>query len=154
MISVQEIVCGDPNCAPIDTAISLIFESGGQGLFGLPMEAAEVTFEEVEQNFPSTDVLEKWHNGQEAEWPPEEPIALRFSVGQFVLCRVGPTDWEPGQVTQLWYREPKWPPDSFAPYKIKLDDGRTIFAPADLDQVIRLNPKKQQPQQPLQDKQE
>jgi len=25
-VSVQEIQCGDPNCAPIDTAISLIFQ--------------------------------------------------------------------------------------------------------------------------------
>ena len=25
-VSVQEIQCGDPNCAPVDTAISLIFQ--------------------------------------------------------------------------------------------------------------------------------
>ena len=26
MISVQEIQCGDPNCAPIDTAITMVFQ--------------------------------------------------------------------------------------------------------------------------------
>ena len=26
MVSVQEIQCGDPQCAPIDTAITLIFQ--------------------------------------------------------------------------------------------------------------------------------
>ncbi|KAL7569887.1 hypothetical protein ACA910_008554 [Epithemia clementina (nom. ined.)] len=141
-VSVQEIQCGDPYCAPIDTAITLSFQSGGQGLFGLPMESKDVTQEEVKENFPTVEVLEKWHRGEEAEWPPAEPMDLRFSVGQHVLCRVGPTDWEAGQVIELWYREPNWPPDSFAPYKIRLEDGRNIYAPADMDQVIRLDPNK------------
>mmetsp|Transcript_272 Transcript_272/g.370 ORF Transcript_272/g.370 Transcript_272/m.370 type:complete len:183 (+) Transcript_272:224-772(+) len=142
-VSVQEIQCGDPNCAPIDTAISLIFQSGGQGLFGLPMEAQEVTLEEIKSNFPTDDVLGKWHKGEEAEWPPHEPIDLRFKIGQQVFCRVGPTDWSEGEVLELWYREPNWPTGSFAPYKIRLADGRQIYAPADMDQVIRINPDKQ-----------
>jgi hypothetical protein len=29
---------------------------------------------------------------------------------------------------------------AFAPYKIELDDGRNIFAPGDMDQVIRRDP--------------
>ena len=102
-----------------------------------------MTQEEVVENFPTTDVLEKWHRGEEAEWPPPEPMDLRLRVGQFVLCRVGPTDWEAGEITELWYREPNWPPDSFAPYKIRLEDGRSIYAPADMEQVIRLDPSKQ-----------
>ena len=109
------------------------------------MEAHEVTQQEVQANFPTQDVLEKWHKGEEAEWPPQESMAVRFVVGQNVLCRVGPTDWAPGQVEQLWYREPAWPEGSFAPYKIKLEDGRSIYAPADMDQVIRIDPNKPQP---------
>jgi len=119
--------------------------SGGQGLFGLPMEAKDVTPEEIQENFPTADVLEKWYRGEEAEWPPHEPIELRFAIGSFVLCRVGPTDWAAGQVHQLWYREPNWPNGSYAPYKVKLEDGRDIYAPADMDQVIRLDPNKEQP---------
>jgi hypothetical protein len=116
-------------------------------MIGLPMEAREVTREELYHNFPTLDILEKWYRGEEAEWPPNEieMDELRFSVGTFVLCRVGPTDWNPGVVQQLWYREPNWPPNSYAPYKILLDDGRGIYAPADIDQVIKLDPSKEQP---------
>ena len=114
-----------------DGAFLLLPNSGQQGMFGVPMEAQEVTEAEIKNNFPTPDVIEKWHKGEEAEWPPDEPIELRFYVGMFVLCRVGPTDWAPGKVLQLWYREPNWPPGSFAPYKIKLADGREIYAPID-----------------------
>jgi len=148
MISVQEIQCGDPQCAPIDTAITLVFTSGQQGMFGVPMEAQEVTEKEIKNSFPTPDVIEKWHKGEDAEWPPDEPIALRFHIGMFVLCRVGPTDWAPGKVIQLWYREPNWPQGSFAPYKIKLDDGREIYAPADMEQIIRVDSSKEQPPPP------
>ena len=115
-------------------------------MFGLPMEAREVTKEELEGSFPTRTVLEKWYHGEEAEWPPLDDDgeghmpALRFDVGGLVMCRIGPDaekDWAPGTIVQLWYREASWPPGSFAPYKIKLDDGRDIFAPGDLDQVVR-----------------
>jgi hypothetical protein len=39
---------------------------------------------------------------------------------------------------QLWYREPNWPPGQMAPYKVQLDDGRNIFAPADQQDIVRL----------------
>lgn len=110
------------------------------------MEARDITQEELESNFPTREVLEKWHKGEEADWPPiEDPDfpELRFEVGTRVLCRIGPDpdrDWAPGTVSLLWYREMNWPAQSYAPYQIKLDDGRYIFAPGDMDQVIRLNP--------------
>jgi hypothetical protein len=104
------------------------------------MEAREVTLQELESVFPPLDILEKWHRGEEADWPPREEPVLRFDVGMSVLCRVGSSDWSPGIITQVWYREPNWPEGAFAPYKIKLDDGRDIFAPADMDQIIKLNP--------------
>ena len=117
-------------------------------MFGIPAEAKEVKEIELKEFFPTSEVLEKWHRGEEADWPPmvDEPFSpsdfppLRFTVGTKVLCRVGPQDWAPGTIIQLWYREPQWPNGSFAPYKIKLDNGSDIFAPGDLDQVIRRNP--------------
>ena len=109
-------------------------------MFGLPMEAKEVTLEELQHSFPPEDILEQWFNGEEAEWPPVEEPKLRFDVGTEVVCRVGATDWAPGRISELWYREPNWPDGAFAPYKVKLDDGRDIFAPADMDQIIKLNP--------------
>jgi hypothetical protein len=111
------------------------------------MEAREVTQEELAGSFPTKDVLEKWHKGEDADWPPidlpTEMPELRFDIGTKVLCRIGPDaekDWAPGEVMLLWYREPNWPAGSFAPYKIKLADGRDIFAPGDMDQVIRKAP--------------
>eukprot|EP00980_Cylindrotheca_fusiformis_P014454 scaffold3857_cov127-Cylindrotheca_fusiformis.AAC.11 len=148
-ISVQEIQCGDPECAPIDTAVTIFFESGCNGMFGLPMEAKEVTDEDLRVSFPTRDVLEKWQKGEDAEWPPVvDPSSmqmpeLRFDVGTKVFCRIGPDatkDWAPGSVIKLWYRENNWPPGSFAPYQIKLDDGRSVFAPGDIDQVIKKQP--------------
>jgi hypothetical protein len=65
---------------------------------------------------------------------------MRFKVGDRVLCRVDPdpvTGWAPGKVVKLWYREPLWPPNSWAPYKIELDDNSNIFAPRDNDEIIR-----------------
>jgi len=122
-------------------------------MFGLPMEAGDVTDQDMHHVFPPPEIVEKWHLGEEAEWPPQESVPrLRFDVGQEVMCRVGATDWSPGRVIQLWYREPNWPEGAFAPYKIRLDDGRDIFAPADMDQIIKANPnpppRPQQQEQP------
>jgi len=148
-ISAQEFQCGDPNCSPVDTAVTILFPSGGRGMLGLPMEAKEVTEEELTSAFPTKNVLEAWHRGEDADWPPEpkeeteENVLpdLRFEVGTRVMCRIGPdpvTGWTRGEITQLWYREASWPPQAWAPYKVKLDDGRDIFAPGDMDQVIKL----------------
>jgi len=159
-IHVQEVVCGDPECSPIDTAVGLFFDSGGRGMMGLPMEAKNVTREILLEGFPTHGVLLKWHKGEQTAWPPsdqaneslnnnntshEEPPSdqpLRFSVGQRVECRVGTdpvTGWAPGLIVQCWYREPTWPRGSWAPYKIQLDDNKMIFAPADVNDIIRFH---------------
>lgn len=147
-VSAQEVVCGDPNCSPKDTVIVILFPGNdGRGMMSLPMEASDVTIEDLKENFPTIDVLKKWANGEEAEWPPfdMENVGLpdlRFDVGARVDCRIGPdevTGWVSGIISQLWYRESSWAEDSFAPYKIDLDDGRSIFAPADVEMVIRLH---------------
>ncbi|KAL7548462.1 hypothetical protein ACHAWF_012308 [Thalassiosira exigua] len=156
-ISVQEVKCGDPNCSPIDVAVAILFPSGGRGMMGIPLEAKDVSKETLLESFPTPEVLAAWARGEDAEWPPMDDFddeydddeqdgggvqrpRLRFEVGQRVVCRVGPdpvTGWAPGRVLQLWYREPAWPANSWAPYKIELDDGRNIFAPGDVDQIIR-----------------
>lgn len=112
-------------------------------MLGLPMMADEVTMEELREDFPTEDVLRKWHRGEEAEWPPEPEFdearmpQLRFDIGDKVECRVGPSEWHAGTVMQRWYRESTWPNGAWAPYKILLSDGRNIFAPGDLDAIIR-----------------
>jgi len=153
-VSVQEVACGDPKCSPIDTAITIMFPSGGQGMFGIPSEVKDVSKEDIDHFAPTEDIFKAWHKGEAAEWPPDvedggmglggdldsmELPKLRFEIGTKVLCRVGPNpeDWLPGEVIELWYKEPNWPPDSFAPYKIKLENGSNIFAPGDMDQIVK-----------------
>mmetsp|Transcript_20358 Transcript_20358/g.22777 ORF Transcript_20358/g.22777 Transcript_20358/m.22777 type:complete len:228 (-) Transcript_20358:186-869(-) len=145
-LAIQEVICGDPNCAPIDTIVTIVFNSGGRGMVGLPMESKDVTVADLKEFFPTTEVLRKWHKGEEAEWPPNpefedaEMPTLRFNAGQRVQCRVGPTEWHSGIILQTWYRETSWPAGAWAPYKVKLDDGRKIFAPGDMEQIIKLEP--------------
>jgi hypothetical protein len=51
-VDVAEVVCGDPTCAPIDTVFTFVWQSGGKGVFAVPMTAAEVTKDELLDNFP------------------------------------------------------------------------------------------------------
>jgi len=66
-------------------------------------------------------------------------VELRFPVGTRVQCRTsqGEDGWTLGSVAKHWYREERWPAGRIAPYQIKLDDGKMIFAPLDDDRVIR-----------------
>jgi len=149
-VHVQEVQCGDPSCAPIDTVCMIMFESGGRGQFGMPFESHEVNDEILDQFCPPENILQAWFEGSKVEWSPfedddddmEDPadVELRFAVGKKVQCRTGAdpvTGWASGEVIQLWYREANWPPNQMAPYKIKLEDGRNIFAPADQPEIIR-----------------
>ena len=115
-------------------------------MFGIPAEMEEVDEDLLVEVFPDEECLRAWYNGEQRPWPPPyepEPLRaedMRFPVGAFVECRVGPdpvTGWAPGRIKQVIYRESNWPPGVTAPYQIELDDGRLIFAPQDTDQVIR-----------------
>jgi hypothetical protein len=125
--------------------VTITFPRSG-GMFGIPNEAKEITEEEVKEFFPTEDVIEAWARGEKAPWPPEDEVwdddypefpPVRFQVGARVECRTGQDEWVRGKVILVWYREPHWPVNSWAPYQIQLDDGRLIFAPADTEQVIR-----------------
>ena len=141
MIDIKEVVCGDPSCSPIDTVVTIVWESGGRGVFALPLAIAEIEDHEIIDLFPDIDTLEAWKAGQKVRWPREPE--LRFTLGTRVQCRIGPdpvTGWASGRVVALHYSEPNWPPGQVAPYQIWLHDGRLIFAPADTDQLIRERP--------------
>lgn len=56
-------------------------------------------------------------------------------MGDRVECNCG--RWTAGTVIKLFYTQSSFPPNQCAPYQIRLDDGRLIFAPADEDRVIR-----------------
>ncbi|CAE7509095.1 unnamed protein product, partial [Symbiodinium microadriaticum] len=84
------------------------------------------------------ETISLWAEGKDAPWPPLPE--LRFDVNTRVECRVGPhpvRGWAAGVIVATFYKEPEWPPGMVAPYQIQLDDGRLIFAPQDIDEVIR-----------------
>ena len=47
MVDAKEVICGDPACAPVDTVITLVWQKGGRGMFGIPLAPHEVTEEDV-----------------------------------------------------------------------------------------------------------
>lgn len=68
--------------------------------------------------------------------PTGKAPPLRFKPGDRVLCNCG-AEWERGTITELYYREDTWPRGEIVPYQIKLDSGRMICAPSDIDECIK-----------------
>ena len=62
---------------------------------------------------------------------------LRFKIGDKVQCKTGATEWSPGEVVALLYRDEYMPPGMVAPYQVQLVSGGLIYAPADDDEVVR-----------------
>ena len=62
--------CGDPDCAPIDTIVRIIYQGQCGTVFGMPCEAWEVKPEDVEECMPPADFFECWKNGEQKQWPP------------------------------------------------------------------------------------
>jgi len=75
--------------------------------------------------------------------PFEEMAGRRFQIGDHVECNCGQDLWLAGTVTELDVLDPalnlknRWPANMSVPYKVCLADGRSIFAPEDVDFVIR-----------------
>lgn len=65
---------------------------------------------------------------------------LRFPIESTVECFLG-EGWTTGTVVAHYHREPSWEPEQWAPYQIRIDDGRggtaLIFAPVDEDTCVR-----------------
>lgn len=86
--------------------------------------------------------------------------ALRFAVGDEVVCKTDVAEWTRGKVVALMYRDDQMPQGVLAPYQVQLDpqprqqtaeadqpvpdaggqdhaEGRLIWVPEDTDDVIR-----------------
>eukprot|EP00441_Pelagodinium_beii_P047986 CAMPEP_0197625138 /NCGR_PEP_ID=MMETSP1338-20131121/4575_1 /TAXON_ID=43686 ORGANISM="Pelagodinium beii, Strain RCC1491" /NCGR_SAMPLE_ID=MMETSP1338 /ASSEMBLY_ACC=CAM_ASM_000754 /LENGTH=686 /DNA_ID=CAMNT_0043195457 /DNA_START=95 /DNA_END=2155 /DNA_ORIENTATION=+ len=61
---------------------------------------------------------------------------LRFPIGSSVLVNMGRSGWKVAQVLSHNHREPSWPSDQTAPYKVRVDGG-LAFVPIDDSRVIR-----------------
>jgi G3E family GTPase len=61
---------------------------------------------------------------------------LRFAIGDDVVCRTS-DGWVGGKIIEHFWRNDYMPPGVTAPYKIRLDDGKAIWAPEDDDRFIR-----------------
>jgi len=58
LIDINEVVCGDPSCAPIDTVFTLVWTaSNGKGLFAIPAPSAEVMQEDLMDFFPVSPLI-------------------------------------------------------------------------------------------------
>mmetsp|Transcript_15552 Transcript_15552/g.27672 ORF Transcript_15552/g.27672 Transcript_15552/m.27672 type:complete len:692 (-) Transcript_15552:181-2256(-) len=73
--------------------------------------------------------------------PEEERLTaehgpFRFDVGTKVECNMG-DHWAKGTVVKQYYREAEWPPIRWTPYQVHLEDGGYIWAPQDMNSVIR-----------------
>jgi len=42
-----------------------------------------------------------------------------------------------GKIVAHWWRAPNWPPNQFAPYQVRLDNGQLIFVPFDDPNIVR-----------------
>ena len=151
VVDVSEVQCGDPNCAPIDAVVRIIYRESCGTIFGIPCEVQDVEEEDIESQMPPPEVIEDWYLGKPTPWPPEPepqepgPVptdALRFAVGDRVRCRIGPGEdgWAAGTVVAHWYRGSTWPTGQYAPYQVQLDrkdmGSGLIFAPYDNDQCV------------------
>jgi len=69
----------------------------------------------------------------------KKQAALRFKIGDAVQCKTGPgkADWSKGKIVQLQYRDDQMPPGMVAPYQVQLQGGDLIYAPDDVDEIIK-----------------
>ena len=51
-LDIREVICGDPSCAPIDTVFTMIWPSGGKGIFAIPLAPNEISQDDLMEEFP------------------------------------------------------------------------------------------------------
>ena len=78
--------------------------------------------------------LERWD--RENQLTASAPAAPRFAVGAAVECNVGDDGWRRGTVVAQHYLEDGW--ERTVPYQVELADGKLIYAPEDVDELVRL----------------
>ena len=145
-ITLTEIQCGSALC-PIDTCVLLTFPNGAAHQYGMPFMVTDVTINEVREYLPSEKLYKTLSKNQQDDHDAnnegdEDPYAsrLRYKLGDAVSCRTSEDPikgWSSGEIVQVKYREKTWPLGVYAPYKVRLDDGRCIFAPRDEPDVVR-----------------
>ena len=64
-----------------------------------------------------------------------DTVRLRFAVGDRVECNCG--QWQIGTIIKIFYTQKSFPAGMWAPYLVKLDSGRKVFAKHDVDSMIR-----------------
>ncbi|HBE69466.1 MAG TPA: hypothetical protein DDW52_15080, partial [Planctomycetaceae bacterium] len=63
---------------------------------------------------------------------------LRFGLGDFVMCNLGPSGWKLGRIIALLYRESEWPAGKSAPYQVAIqEDHGLVYVPEDDDSYCR-----------------
>jgi hypothetical protein len=68
---------------------------------------------------------------------PDVAVEPRFRVGAHVESKIDGT-WHRGTVSRVWWRPTSgWGNRPTVPYSVKLEDGRSVFAPRDSDRLIR-----------------
>eukprot|EP00929_Paragymnodinium_shiwhaense_P022419 TRINITY_DN14329_c0_g1_i3.p1 TRINITY_DN14329_c0_g1~~TRINITY_DN14329_c0_g1_i3.p1 ORF type:complete len:478 (-),score=45.64 TRINITY_DN14329_c0_g1_i3:173-1606(-) len=73
----------------------------------------------------------------ETVYDPDIPEKPRFKPGDAVRCKVN-GDWHKGTISHFWWRPSSgWGNRPTAPYYVKLNDGRCVFAPRDSDGLIK-----------------
>ena len=73
----------------------------------------------------------------------KDTTTLRFPVGTRVECNCG--QWKPGTIVKHFYVQSSFPEGMCMPYQVQLTDGKLIFAPRDVDEIIRLPPQSLDP---------
>lgn len=143
-ITVNEVQCGDPSCAPIDTTVEFWAEPSIHYGFGIPKMVKDITIEDVRKQFPSEDIVGAWARGEDAEWPKPEPppnYELLFNLGDEVDAYLG-RKWRQVKVTGLWHRETHWPKWAYMPYKLIVEENNMpSYAPCEPHMRAR-NPSK------------
>lgn len=133
-VNVSQVECGDPDCSPIDTAIEFYGPGTIHYAFGLPKMARHVQQVELEREFPPANILLRWAQGDDAEWPePDAPpdYKLQFQRGDRVDAYLGGA-WRPATVVQQWWRDTTWPKFAWVCYRIRVDDtGAFTYAPCE-----------------------